>query len=273
MPGVIFTSLSFNRVIKWDNLSDYLAVFMAKPSDPYRKFREGRTEFVWGDNGYRVVECRDNRIYHTWHPAEEFIPEQYNCEPWLSVIKKNHTKTIVPKSYRNTKPKGMLGLIDMIQYIESISNVPLNQFIGCEIGTYQGSAADIFARKFQRIWTVDPWIRGDHIMETVRGIYYENMAEHKNFTHMQVSGDEAVGGIYDSMLDFIYIDADHSYPAVVSDIKAWKPKLKPDGFLCGHDFPGRKGDVERALLDTIGKPDRVFNDSSWVVQYREGVRI
>jgi len=43
----------------------------------------------------------------------------------------------------------------------------------------------------------------------------------------------------DSELDFVYIDGDHSYEFVSTDIKAWWPKVKSGGILAGHDYtPG-----------------------------------
>jgi glycosyltransferase involved in cell wall biosynthesis len=33
-----------------------------------------------------------------------------------------------------------------------------------------------------------------------------------------------------------YIDADHRYESVVSDIQAWWPKVRPGGILSGHDY-------------------------------------
>jgi hypothetical protein len=40
----------------------------------------------------------------------------------------------------------------------------------------------------------------------------------------------------DQSLDLVYIDADHSYSGCYSDIKAWFPKVKPGGLICGHDY-------------------------------------
>ncbi len=37
-------------------------------------------------------------------------------------------------------------------------------------------------------------------------------------------------------LDFVYLDADHSYTAVQNDIEAWLPLVRPGGIICGHDF-------------------------------------
>ncbi len=39
----------------------------------------------------------------------------------------------------------------------------------------------------------------------------------------------------DHSLDFVYVDADHSYASVVEDITAWKNKVKQGGFIAGHD--------------------------------------
>jgi methyltransferase family protein len=37
-------------------------------------------------------------------------------------------------------------------------------------------------------------------------------------------------------LDFVFIDADHTAPAVQADIAAWLPKIKGGGVLAGHDW-------------------------------------
>ncbi len=40
----------------------------------------------------------------------------------------------------------------------------------------------------------------------------------------------------DNYLDFVYIDADHSYEAVLKDITAWYEKVRPGGVVAGHDY-------------------------------------
>ena len=42
--------------------------------------------------------------------------------------------------------------------------------------------------------------------------------------------------IQDGSLDFVYLDADHSYMAAKADIAAWAPKVKKGGVLSGHDY-------------------------------------
>lgn len=47
---------------------------------------------------------------------------------------------------------------------------------------------------------------------------------------------EAAAAFDDASLDFVFIDADHSYEGCSEDISAWLPKVKPGGWLCGHDY-------------------------------------
>jgi hypothetical protein len=71
---------------------------------------------------------------------------------------------------------------------------------------------------------------------------------------------EAVKHVPD--LDFVFIDADHSYPAVKADIAAWKPKVKVGGWLCGHDYDLRA--VKRAV---DGLPNvELGQDTTWFVK-------
>ena len=36
-------------------------------------------------------------------------------------------------------------------------------------------------------------------------------------------------------IDFLFIDADHRYESFIADLKAWIPKVKAGGIVCGHD--------------------------------------
>ena len=53
---------------------------------------------------------------------------------------------------------------------------------------------------------------------------------------MRAFSVEAAKRFTDESLDFVYLDADHSYEAVRDDIAAWWPKLKPGGLFAGDDY-------------------------------------
>ena len=40
----------------------------------------------------------------------------------------------------------------------------------------------------------------------------------------------------DESLDFVYLDADHSYESVKADLNAWNPKIRTGGLFAGDDY-------------------------------------
>jgi predicted O-methyltransferase YrrM len=63
--------------------------------------------------------------------------------------------------------------------------------------------------------------------------------------------------------DFVFIDADHTYEAVVADIAAWRPKMLPGGLLAGHDM--NRPPVVQAVQEAFGGRHRVTeNGMSWL---------
>lgn len=75
---------------------------------------------------------------------------------------------------------------------------------------------------------------------------------------------EAASKIADRSLDFIFIDANHSYEYVKQDILVWRPKVKQGGLLAGHDidlpnFPG----VRKAVEETIRGNWYLGEDAIW----------
>jgi hypothetical protein len=52
---------------------------------------------------------------------------------------------------------------------------------------------------------------------------------------VDASSVEAASTYEDESLDMVMLDADHRTEAVLADLDAWMPKLKPGGVICGHD--------------------------------------
>lgn len=70
----------------------------------------------------------------------------------------------------------------------------------------------------------------------------------------------AAAQVEDASLDFVFIDADHGEAAVRRDIAAWLPKLKPTGWLIGHDinWPGVRAAVDDLVPGYVIGPDAVW---------------
>lgn len=52
---------------------------------------------------------------------------------------------------------------------------------------------------------------------------------------LHMTSREAAKALSGERFDFVFIDAAHTTRAVKADIKAWRPLIKPGGFLLGHD--------------------------------------
>jgi hypothetical protein len=83
---------------------------------------------------------------------------------------------------------------------------------------------------------------------------------------------EAAAGVPDGSRDFVFIDADHSYDGCWADILAWFPKVKPDGWLGGHDYENNafpKFGVTRAVNEFVaahGLSLEIGENFTWFVK-------
>lgn len=72
--------------------------------------------------------------------------------------------------------------------------------------------------------------------------------------------------VKNASLDFVFIDADHTYEGVLADIDAWQRKVRPGGMLLGHDYnPGGFPGVVAAVNGRFGAP-ALYDDNVWGVQ-------
>jgi hypothetical protein len=148
-----------------------------------------------------------------------------------------------------------------------------------EIGCYFGESTLEWLREptnVGRIICVDPYIPYSLDKEWEQGgrqlpmdfVYQEfkrNVLDKQdNVQHIRQLSDDAVTSIPDQSVDLVYIDGNHEYEYVKRDITNYMKKVKPGGILAGHDYGGALVEVTWAVDETIGRPDRVFRDQSWM---------
>lgn len=173
---------------------------------------------------------------------------------------------------RVMRPQGVpqKGLYDLISYIGHTTKLNM-----VEVGCYAGESSLIFGYHFNKIFCVDAWssdlyknkYRED--MSEVEKAFDRRMDELDNFTKMKMISTDAAKFFGEKSLDFVYIDASHNYRNVVRDIDAWLPKIKPGGFIGGHDYHHTSPGVREAVIRKFNGPDRVFADKSWIVKIKE----
>ena len=66
-----------------------------------------------------------------------------------------------------------------------------------------------------------------------------------------------------SALDYVFLDAAHDYENIRADIAAWWPKIKPGGWLAGHDSTDAAG-VRRAVDEAFPHAEKL--GTCWLVQ-------
>lgn len=151
-----------------------------------------------------------------------------------------------------------------------------------EVGSWKGKSAAFMAVEILnrnpsiRFHCVDTWLGSVEHQEggpfadehAINGTLYEHFLENiKPVKHVinpiRMDSISASKLFTDRTLEFVFIDADHSYEGVSADIKAWKPKLIPGGFLCGHDINWSQ-DVVRAVSENV--PEYQIRGSCWFYQ-------
>ncbi len=205
--------------------------------------------------------------------------------------------------YKHKEASGIInqhymGLMEMLLYVydtykkgneqrESYQN-----WVMLEIGSYMGESTQIFASSglFRGgivcvdKWSGDPvWEKGDqrapiHDWEndlidwdTVKNEFSRNTRFFPNVHEILPIRGDSHGDFTsfnpDLRFDFIYIDGDHTYDSVIKDIKKSLTLLKEGGIISGHDYDTEAWpEVVKAVNETIGEPDKVFMDSSWIKQ-------
>jgi predicted O-methyltransferase YrrM len=149
------------------------------------------------------------------------------------------------------------GLIDMMRQLPRLDLV-------IEVGSYSGVSAEVFLHFCNRLIAVDHW-RGH---DRAKREFDARFSAAPNVSYLRMASLEAAGLIADGVADLLYIDADHREEAGFADIAAWRPKVKPGGWLAGHDYTEAVsgGGVIRAVNRQFGRPHAVFSDSSWIVR-------
>ena len=119
---------------------------------------------------------------------------------------------------------------------------------GVELGTFKGGySRNIVSNWPGKLYMVDVWrplsieeYDDDSNHQNHIDAYSEAMSEIKGYEDrafmLRMKGIYASELFEDNSLDFVYIDANHTYEGVKEDIKYWYPKVKPGGLLLGHDY-------------------------------------
>jgi uncharacterized Rossmann fold enzyme len=157
--------------------------------------------------------------------------------------------------------------------------------IGAEIGVFAGELSRrLLSRTDLTLYLVDSWATHHSDVYAASGDFHASLTPDRQehfyrLTQQMVrfagsrakvvreTSVEAAKAIPDGSLDFVFIDADHSYEGCRADILAWSPKIKKGGFISGHDYENPDfpaWGVKQAVTELLGTPE-LGDNFTWKV--------
>jgi len=127
------------------------------------------------------------------------------------------------------KIHGWMTLPEMIWLRETAINMPFGTNV-VEVGSYKGRSAAAISCPHINLTCVDVWEDNSHFKE-----FQRNMGTHGlNPKIIRKDTIEAAKEFQDGSVSWWFEDNGHINFA--ESLRAWYPKIAPDGLLSGHDF-------------------------------------
>lgn len=204
-----------------------------------RSGRPGEHEFsdFWNPNA---------KLYHLTHAVVDRFCSQSRSE---LLDGRTFLSFLLQKAF--SRPPAIYGRTK-----EILKRLPASACRGAEVGVFRAMNARFLLqqRKDLELDLVDRWseypaggyrLTGDYQahFDAARWerLFSQVVPRHLNFAKgryqlHRTCSTHAAAQVPDRSLDFVFIDSDHSYEAVRADLESWLPKVKPGGFIGGHDY-------------------------------------
>jgi len=166
-----------------------------------------------------------------------------------------------------------------------------NESILVEVGTFVGRSAIKMAtmiaesEKSIAFFAIDTWcgscgtdpVQDNHLDRYLGGglesgkawdMFVENVRQW-NVSHLihplRMLSVIAAQQFADQSIDFVFIDASHTYAGVMCDIYAWYPKVRGGGIIAGHDYIRGWDGVIKAVDEFFGpRAIEIHPPQSWL---------
>jgi hypothetical protein len=168
-----------------------------------------------------------------------------------------------------------------------LRRLPRGPAIAVEVGVFVATLSQYLLSKhrFLRLIAVDSWApqarqpeayqaTGDrHAAMTSQQCTAARLSAHNKLSQyrgrvnvLAMPSVEAARRVRDWSCDLVFLDGDHSEAGVTADLEAWEMKIRPGGYLGGHDFenprPRYKFGVDEAVRKFVeGTSLQVERDS------------
>jgi len=131
---------------------------------------------------------------------------------------------------------------------------------GAEIGVWRGEFSEMFLKLGIFMFCVDAWepysgyydFQRKSTLDASYEVAKETLSKY-NCKIIKAFSAEAAKQFADEELDFVYIDANHTYEGLRDDLQLWVPKVRKGGMVAGHDFDPLRthNQIQRALFEYV----------------------
>jgi len=245
----------------WNSVNDLWKTFNADEC-AILHVKNGRTncsfrDYVLGKNRGRRFDINQHRaVLAEWYkyspkPATSSKPRPL-AKPKAKIATAANKKTPVAKTKTAkaapkkaaTKPRRVKRWEELEFQLKHMS--PMH---GVELGAWKGqNAAELLKRiPGLKLTMLDAWGEGcvddgsvycgftQPEWDEIKATCEEAVRPYKDRVTIHVTHTNNTD-IVPGLVDFVFVDADHSYEGCKRDIIAWWPKVRVGGYLCGHDY-------------------------------------
>lgn len=156
----------------------------------------------------------------------------------------------------------------------------------CEVGVWKGAFSAHLAASVPgaSLLAVDPWQSYPAWQDTknslppaeqqafMAGAHAEavtRLGRYPNVTICRKFSTDAARDVADGSLDFVYIDANHVKAAVLEDLAAWVPKVRPGGIVAGHDYRAFSNKPTIEVIEAVQTYTQAAGIRPWFITARD----
>jgi len=293
-----------------DNISSikqFINPIQGKSNDIVKNYNDESLDFVFIDAGHDYESVITD--IKNWYPkvknngiiaghdyigytdvkkaVDEFFGENnirlhlVHAGTWI--IEKNQFEVL--KKYRiffiHDDCNGVNRLFGLRDLIKDVVN---KDSIICEIGSFGGVSSELFALNCKELYCIDLWddfwtpdgYQKDVNIPVAEKDFDNMMKKYNHIKKIKKFSVEASKDFSDEFFDVVYIDATHDYESTKNDIINWLPKVKKNGFLCGHGYYlnqeiiDPREDVKRVIDELFPNYNvKSYSDSSWCIKMED----
>jgi predicted O-methyltransferase YrrM len=141
-----------------------------------------------------------------------------------------------------------------------------------EIGVRRGRLSILLVQvpTLERLYLIDTWADDEpfnkndpdktKVKKNARSVKRWARSQ-PNVTVLHMSSSQAVEEFADGSIDFVYLDGDHSFAGVTSDIRHYVPKLRKGGIISGDDY--NLPTVSKVVDELIPNRNLILNSRIW----------